>query len=128
TASFTWRTGVQYSIEAKSRDAAGNFALTYSTADFRFDSDAPTSGITLPVSGSTINAFGNISGTANDVTGGTVTLVQVAIRKNSTMLWFNPASGQPDKFDQSDVNSAWLNATGISPWSYGNLPQSQLTA
>jgi hypothetical protein len=96
TSTFSWRTGVRYSVEARAKDAAGNYSATYSTADFRFDSTPPTSGVAQPADQSTVRTLTTITGTASDPASGTVSLVQLAVRKNSTMKWWNAASVNPD--------------------------------
>ncbi|OVE76238.1 hypothetical protein BVX98_06325, partial [bacterium F11] len=124
TTTFSWRSGIQYSIEVRVQDAAGNYSVSHSTADFRFDDTPPTSGVTQPDT-TFVNSITKITGTSNDVNSGVVSQVEVAIRRNSTMEWWNSISGE---FDSGSV--VYAIASGVDPWEYGNPPDiaSKLTS
>ncbi|MCK5584360.1 MAG: hypothetical protein KAI33_11235, partial [Elusimicrobiales bacterium] len=69
----TWVAAINhnYRVRAKSKDTAGNWDITYSTAEFKFDSDAPISTVTAPSNGSYLNGIiSNISGNSTDPNSG----------------------------------------------------------
>jgi len=48
-ATFTvWITGSKYLVDARVKDAAGNYSTAYATSSFRYDTSAPQSYVFLP--------------------------------------------------------------------------------
>ena len=74
----SWASGSSYIINAKATDNANNAETPGVVSTWIFDNIAPSSLISVPANGATLNALAQISGTAIDATAG-VNLVQVSI-------------------------------------------------
>ncbi len=117
---FSWTTSIRYAIQARSVDKAGNVStVAYST--FTYDTDAPTSFVSLP-SSAVIAGLVMISGTASD--GGTVTDMNVAIENLATGLWFD-GSGFTGSSTLWRPKST-LTGAGPFTWTYTVLHNSAL--
>jgi hypothetical protein len=120
SATFTWTTGITYSVHARTVDKAGNISsIVYST--FTYDTDKPQSFVSLP-SSSPIKGLVQISGTASDA--GTVVNLEVAIQNNATGLWFDGAGftgGSP----LWQANSS-LGGSAPHEWTYTVLNNTHL--
>ncbi len=116
TAVPSWTPGQSYAISMRVRDQAGNYSsITYST--FTFDTNLPSSRVTLPLNGATVNSLGltGVSGTAAD-SGSPVTQVRVAIKNLNNGLWYDSLD---DLFEISSVGPNFLTGvTGTSNWNY----------
>jgi hypothetical protein len=122
---YTWASGNKYRINAFAVDKAGNYSVEWSTKEFRFDNQAPEAKVLWPAEKFVSTIFDTISGTAKDIPpvavgdsyGGVgLSLIQIAIRENSSGLWWGGAS-----FNQASPLP--FNYTGsLSPepvvWSY----------
>ncbi|MFC1522936.1 hypothetical protein ACFL6Y_11065, partial [Elusimicrobiota bacterium] len=90
----------KYRVEVRSEDNAGNVSVSYSTATFVVDRDAPVLAVGFPTDGSVImditNSYNFITGTAYD--GGAFNPgniasgeVDIQVRRNSDGQWWNGA-------------------------------------
>ncbi|TPW19957.1 MAG: hypothetical protein FD126_2169, partial [Elusimicrobia bacterium] len=90
-----WTDGGAYRVVARATDTLGNVSVSYSTADFTFDSSTPTAAVTSPVAGSTVSVLANFAGTAADP-GGTASglaRIDLQVRRASDGFYWNwPAS------------------------------------
>jgi len=92
---FTWQNGRQYRIEAKVKDSAGNYGLSYATQTYIYDPDIPESYVVYPPAGSMIKGLPYITGTAHDtgsINPGTLTQTLIAIKRNSDGKWWDGAT------------------------------------
>ncbi len=110
-----WETGKNYTIRSRATDFAGGHEIIDKETLFFFDTDSPFSIITSPVDGSYTNALTSISGTASDIGGSFVSLVEINIRRNSDNHYWNGTNW-------SSVE-VWFTAQGTSTWAFdSNLP------
>jgi hypothetical protein len=118
---------VQYNVQARATDSAGNTQTALASRTFTYDTAPPTSSITFPAAAAKYNASGwaagcataGICGTASDpnsVASG-VNKVQVSIQRSSDSNYWNGSSW--------GGTLAWNDASGTTNWSYafsgGNL-------
>ncbi|MDI6756871.1 MAG: Ig-like domain repeat protein, partial [Endomicrobiia bacterium] len=113
--------GTEYSVNARALDKAGNYHVAYTTAIFVYDVSAPQSWVASPVNNSFIRNIASVTGTSYDAAGGTVTLMRVAARQNTTMKWWGGSTFSED-------NTFFVNASGVYPWSYSAITADKLTS
>ncbi|MFA5859695.1 MAG: hypothetical protein WC955_11605, partial [Elusimicrobiota bacterium] len=124
-----WQNGVQYSLNTRALDLAGNLS-GWTTRTFVYDSSAPYSAVLQPNTEYEPAPLSTLSGTASDP--GTVGLrselkeVKVAVRYNppSGNYWDGSGFNQPDVqwLSAQQVGGTWLNwmFTGSTPtWENG---------
>ncbi|MFN0117549.1 MAG: hypothetical protein ACKVQC_04550, partial [Elusimicrobiota bacterium] len=125
---FTFLTDYKYHLEVRARDQAGNYSTTFATASFIFDQNIPQSGITLPVNGSIIKSFTQIEGTMSE-TGvrylGTVSPVKLAIKENTSGLWWDDLAGTFSLAGPPTTDNVTLYS---SSWAFTGIVQGDLTS
>lgn len=113
TFSSVWIDNVQYQIEARAKDNAGNYSSVYSTAAFLFDSTPPDSTITFPADGGNYALLSTISGIAADSPGSGINKVEICIKRVSDSNYW-------DNFSWVGAIT-WINATYFAgSWNYNS--------
>ncbi|MCR6624696.1 MAG: hypothetical protein NDF58_09000, partial [archaeon YNP-LCB-024-027] len=119
-----WVNGGWHRIEARAKDVAGNYDLSYSTKEFMFDNSAPVMVVQFPPYN--ILTFRNtlpvISGTSYDLptspANSGLGLRYVAIRQNVDNKWWSPTGNFdndiPYPFSVTDLGSGGWQYTGLS--------------
>ena len=74
-----WIDQHKYKVEARAKDGAGNWEITYPYTEFTYDITAPQSGVDSPINTGNYNKIEYITGTAYDAQG--IDKVYVAISK-----------------------------------------------
>ncbi|MBA3052701.1 MAG: hypothetical protein FP827_06420, partial [Candidatus Omnitrophica bacterium] len=116
-----WNTEVEYTINSRAKDNAGNWEASFTTFTFINDYERPVSNSTAPFNASykTLNYIGGIANDDPDigpVASGLsdVKLMVMDITENTTYYWQNPTL-----FWSIDV--MWKNATGLSEWGFDEI-------
>ncbi|MEK7233338.1 MAG: hypothetical protein AAB268_05955, partial [Elusimicrobiota bacterium] len=118
--------GSKYDIEARARDMAGNFSVTFTTVVV-YDATAPETAVGFPANNSFINALSMTTGTLVDKTGsganlGKVPDVQVQFKRLSGAgsCWTGVAwAGCPQTLIPPNLIKVWQTSWTINT---GNLP------
>jgi hypothetical protein len=127
---ITFTNGIQYEINFRVFDKAGNYTTTYTTRTFVYDIGKPTGSITN-IGGNLVSSYhsvispisGNASDTPNVNASGLATLVnggsQIRILDVESGRWWNYIDNE---FNIIDGESAWFNGnSGTSEnWVYSN--------
>jgi hypothetical protein len=110
-----WETGKNYTIRSRAADFAGGKEIIDEETIIYFDTDSPFSIITNPGDGSYLNNLTNISGSASDIGGSFVNLVEINIRRNSDNNFWNGSNWS--------AVEVWFTAQGTSSWYFdSSLP------
>src|SRR3989339_622377 len=107
----TWGDGKSYLIRKYGIDNAGNSETPGTGNSFTFDTTAPTSSVTSPVTGSQIYASPTLSGTAYDASTGIVTILLNIKDLDNTTYWTGST------WVTTDPDFAF-NAGGTTTWTY----------
>ncbi|MBD3393245.1 MAG: hypothetical protein GF410_14610 [Chitinivibrionales bacterium] len=79
-----------------------------------WDFTAPSSVVTYPVDGSSLNGLSSITGTAGDGSGAGIAYVMLQLRRDSDNYSWNGTSWA--------ANGVWLSTSGSTTWSFGSVP------
>ncbi len=112
SSSVSWANAVNYRVKSKAVDVAGNNEIPGTGNAFYFNSAMPVSAVSVPASNYYYSALTTLSGTAT-VLSGTITQVQVSIKRNSDNLYSNGSGGWGG-------TETWLTATGTTSWTYSS--------
>ncbi len=111
----TLNSGTTYQVQARALDLAGNYDTILSTVDFIYSTQAPQTGIGVPVSGGfygPANTLTSITGTATDPFGVSTVYLQIQ-RSGDNKYWDGNTSWV--------AGSSWIVTTYSINWSYSNL-------
>jgi len=111
--SFTppaWTSGNTYVLKSRATDNIGNIETPGSGVTFAFDATPPTSFITSPTAGASVNSLATIAGTANDGSGSGVTTVQLSMYNQTDASYWDGGSWT--------ATVTWLAASGTASWSF----------
>jgi hypothetical protein len=122
TSNIDWESGLQYSIQSKAFDNAGNVEQPVLDYLFHFDKDTPTSTISVPINNKWINQLPQITGTARDTGGAGISKVELYIKCiKDNNLWDNieEENNYWSGTRWSNVKS-WLPAVGKDQWFFNS--------
>jgi hypothetical protein len=132
-----WTEGKVYRIEVRSKDRATNYSTQYSTSYFKWDRTPPTSKVVFPEDKKSYSQLPSISGTAKDLAGAAIgvgiadnTKVKVAIRDNSTGLWWDGFSAFNKSYSERARDASSLTDYGNANygWTYTGITDANLTS
>ncbi len=118
--------GHVYGIKARATDKATNvqmvFTTNISTLTFTFDNVPPVTVIQVPVgepSVPRVNSLPIISGTAADTLNTSLNLVQLRIRRDDLLQYYDPASSRNNpsfSITETNSNTAWFTADTLNAY------------
>ncbi|MFH1282613.1 MAG: FG-GAP-like repeat-containing protein [bacterium] len=110
---------VNYDIEIRVVDSAGNYGVDYDTVTLTADFSMPQANITDPVN-SYINSISAINGTSSDPFTGSIDKVRITVKQLSDGLFWTGANfTTPTTF--------YITASGTENWSYDVIKSTHLT-
>jgi hypothetical protein len=116
TSSVLWESGMQYLINSRSTDQAGNVEDPGLGTIFYYDNQAPSLAISEPLNNSYLNELKSISGNCIEFGGSGIDMLEICIRTtNNSNYWSESSSGW--------VNTeTWLQVVDLSmatnEWDY----------
>ncbi|MFA5858612.1 MAG: fibronectin type III domain-containing protein [Elusimicrobiota bacterium] len=111
--------GVTYYISVSAADNLANASVWgVLMTTVTYDVSSPTSVVTFPGNGATVENLNTISGTSFDMFG--VNLVRIAVRDTTTGLYWDGVSS----FDQGSI--AYFDAAGKNDWTYSAVKSSNI--
>ncbi|WP_455393143.1 Kelch repeat-containing protein [[Eubacterium] cellulosolvens] len=130
TSAIDWESGLQYSIQSKALDNAGNVEQPVLDFLFHIDKNTPTSTINVPINNKWINDLPQIKGTARDTGGAGISRVELNIKcikdnklwdiKEENNYWSGTGWGQVKTWLPAIGKDQWFfNSSGIN-WTSGN--------
>ena len=102
--------GTMYFISVRTYDVAGNRSAAISSNGILVDNLAPTSSVTSPANGTSLNSLSSFTGSASDADSG-LQKVEVSIKRNSDNKYWD-GSGFNSSTEVFDL------ASGTTSWSY----------
>jgi len=123
----TWAASVNYTyrIRAKSKDVSGNWDITYSTAQFKYDNFAPISTVTFPSPNQHLNALPiTLSGTSSDPNNGSgVNNIRYYFVRRVDNYYWSGASWEstPQPLLINPPYPSWTQALNSSAFSDGEI-------
>ncbi|MBI5239955.1 MAG: hypothetical protein HY926_05755, partial [Elusimicrobia bacterium] len=121
--------GNSYRLEARAQSLTGAYDVTTDTVTFLYDTVPPQSWTTYPAPGGAVQTLAAISGTSVDPAGAPgpqtsgVNDVQIAVRKNSSMQWWNSGANAFNSGVPLALNPH-LSSPGLTPWWRTGRPDS----
>ncbi len=116
----TWVSGEDYTIRSRATDNVPNIEDPGSGNTLTFDTDRPSSAITIPANGAYLNSLPTISGSASDNDGSGITEVRISIKRNSSDEYWNGSGWVGlETWSLTSGTTLWSKSSGLPFWESG---------